>query len=247
MISVEACLLPSSAAPRDLLASHVHNALRGTKTVREGMCLDLNTDPVLAANLRHVRVSDVPDGVADGALAPASVYVHHIFEDEAAEEAADDDDAESSVAFQMWTLPSVEFDGLWETLLYEEEIKARLLRYVSTAMRFSEIGVDPRVIAWNRVVLLHGPPGTGKTSLCKGLAQKLAIQMSHKYAQGHLIEVNAHSLFSKWFSESGKMVMGMFTKIREILEVRDLTPERGRRASGLIGSLPRKCPLPQSA
>ena len=39
-------------------------------------------------------------------------------------------------------------------------------------------------------------------------------------SQGHLIEVNAHSLFSKWFSESGKMVLGMFTKIREILEVR---------------------------
>lgn len=38
-------------------------------------------------------------------------------------------------------------------------------------------------------------------------------------SQGHLIEVNAHSLFSKWFSESGKMVLGMFTKIREILEV----------------------------
>lgn len=32
--------------------------------------------------------------------------------------------------------------------------------------------------------------------------------------------MNAHSLFSKWFSESGKMVLGMFTKIREILEVR---------------------------
>ena len=74
------------------------------------------------------------------------------------------------------------------------------------------------MIAWNRVVLLHGPPGTGKTSLCKALAQKLAIRLSGTYAQGQLVEVNAHSLFSKWFSESGKMVMGLFARIREILD-----------------------------
>ena len=30
--------------------------------------------------------------------------------------------------------------------------------------------------------------------------------------------MNAHSLFSKWFSESGKMVMSMFARIRELLE-----------------------------
>lgn len=42
-----------------------------------------------------------------------------------------------------------------------------------------------------------------------------------RYKVGHLIEVNAHSLFSKWFSESGKLVTKLFTKIMEFVEESD--------------------------
>lgn len=30
--------------------------------------------------------------------------------------------------------------------------------------------------------------------------------------------MNAHSLFSKWFSESGKLIGRLFTKIQEVVE-----------------------------
>lgn len=55
-------------------------------------------------------------------------------------------------------------------------------------------------------------------SSSRGLAQKLAIRLGKYYPQSKLVEINAHSLGSKFFSESGKLVGKMFENIESLLE-----------------------------
>jgi len=121
-------------------------------------------------------------------------------------------------AAQNWVLPNQEFQGIWENLVYDTNIKSDLLKFVSTSLLLSDKGVDQNIVCCNRVVLLHGPPGTGKTSICKALAQKLSIKLSSRYTSTQFVEINSHSLFSKWFSESGKLVQKMFTEIKRLME-----------------------------
>lgn len=128
------------------------------------------------------------------------------------------EEEEELSAANHWLLPAAEFHGIWESLVYETGVKTKLLDYVTTTIYFSDKNVDSNLISWNRVVLLHGPPGTGKTSLCKALAQKLSIRLSSRYSYGQFVEINSHSLFSKWFSESGKLVTKMFQKIQQLID-----------------------------
>jgi ATP-dependent Lon protease len=42
------------------------------------------------------------------------------------------------------------------------------------ALALGAARINPLLCTLNRLALLHGPPGTGKTSLCHGVAQSLA-------------------------------------------------------------------------
>jgi SpoVK/Ycf46/Vps4 family AAA+-type ATPase len=116
-------------------------------------------------------------------------------------------------------LPHKSLDGLWESLIFEPSIKRNLLEYAQSALLFSDKAVSSHIVNWNRILLLYGPPGTGKTSLCRALAHKLAIRMGHRFSGGAtLLEIHSHSLFSKWFSTSGKLVSTLFQLVRDMVQ-----------------------------
>jgi hypothetical protein len=69
------------------------------------------------------------------------------------------DGEEELPACDHWELPNQNLSNLWESIVCSGEIKRHLLGYASSAMIFTHANVNSDIISWNRMILLHGPPG----------------------------------------------------------------------------------------
>ncbi|VDP19100.1 unnamed protein product, partial [Onchocerca flexuosa] len=209
------------------LLPEIYEALLSTKNVPNGRSIILQSDKEFSKMIDSAVIfcSYIPEGeyltISDASLTLANVHLYKLLNRNAQtlEARAGEHGSELDTAGSLlWELPCCEFDGIWENLIFDDPIKDELLSYAYALVRLSEKNANSTVLRVNRLILLHGPPGTGKTSLCKALAQKLSIRFSQKYKRIYFVEINSHGLFSKFFSESGKLIQNMFGQIEELAE-----------------------------
>ncbi|WP_309492128.1 CDC48 family AAA ATPase [Candidatus Hecatella orcuttiae] len=92
----------------------------------------------------------------------------------------------------------------WEDIGGLEKVKAELREAVEWPIKypqaFEKIGIKP-----TKGILLHGPPGCGKTLLAKAVATE---------SEANFISIKGPEIFSKWVGESEKAIREVFRKAK---------------------------------
>lgn len=105
-------------------------------------------------------------------------------------------------------LPDPAWQDRWHRIFVAAELKERLLNYVLFSLkhrgRISDVGLPI-----HGLVVLAGPPGTGKTTLAAGLADQVARQLGDPIL---FVEIDPHSFPSQMLGESQRGAARLFER-----------------------------------
>lgn len=106
-------------------------------------------------------------------------------------------------------LPDEALGALWNSIVVPDSLRTRLLS--QAVLNFSIRGrVDRADLPLHGIILLTGEPGTGKTSLAKGLAHRTALAFPDHSFQ--LLEIEPHSLTSSAMGKTQRAVSDLFSQ-----------------------------------
>lgn len=107
------------------------------------------------------------------------------------------------------SLPDSALGDLWRSIIIPDEFRARLVS--QAALNFTVRGrVSRDILPLHGIILLTGLPGTGKTSLARGLAHRVAETFPNQ--RFRLLEVEPHSLTSSAMGKTQRAVSDLFAQ-----------------------------------
>ena len=104
-------------------------------------------------------------------------------------------------------LPDKKFDIAWEGIKIPEQVKARLIAQALLALTVRQ-KLAFEVAPIHGLILLSGPPGTGKTTIARGLANEVAKRIPK--TKTTFIQIDPHALANAALGQSQKAVTKLF-------------------------------------
>lgn len=104
-------------------------------------------------------------------------------------------------------LPDPAWESRWTRIVAPEGLKERLLNFTVFSLRH-RARLDAVRLPIHGLVVLAGPPGTGKTTLAGGLADQAARELGALL----FVEIDAHAFPSQLLGESQRSVARLFER-----------------------------------
>jgi AAA+ superfamily predicted ATPase len=104
-------------------------------------------------------------------------------------------------------LPRPDFDAAWQAIKVSDDVRTRLKAQALLCLQL-RTHFSFEAIPVHGLIVMKGPPGTGKTTLARGLANQVAEALSPKKV--HFLQVDPHALGSSSLGRSQKEVTKLF-------------------------------------